>query len=137
MIKLVDYFVVVGYDDSIQENKNTTNDFQKNNFNNSYREDEHYEQININDDEYEENGENVDDDDDDDDNLQNNEDLLNYYMKTKQIARGKIIQRFPMYNTNNNINKEQSNQAELNDEDPQEFDNNIHCFCQPDKGIFN
>jgi myotubularin-related protein 5/13 len=74
MIKLVDYFVVVGYDDS--ECNNNSN---------------------------------------------------------RHKAKGKIVQRFPIgptLTTNNNNTDVTDQQHQI----LEEFDANIHCFCQPDKG---
>lgn len=96
MIKLVDYFVVVGYDESVdghQKQSSFTGEL------NSFQE-------NLADDggnkaSSEENG--------------------------KVSARGKIIQRFPIPSDN-------EDSRNMDSDDYQEFDNNIHCFCQPDKG---
>lgn len=80
MIKLVDYFVVVGYDDSDCYNQT------------KYQ----------------------------------NDDLITKTNRNK--AKGKIIQRFPIGPTLT-TNSESNNDHQL-----EEFDANIHCFCQPDKG---
>ncbi len=96
MIKLVDYFVVVGYDESSQHSQQ----HHSNHTQNSGGELDSF-QENTNDRSLYKNGEH-------------------------QIqAQGKIIQRFPTSS---------SSRENLNAEDHQEFDNNIHCFCQPDKG---
>lgn len=77
-MKLVDYFVVVGYEEPQQGHSQTASDLD------SYQQGE---------------------------------------------GRGAILQRFPM-----DPEGEAQQQQQLAAEDYQEFDNNIHCFCQPDKG---
>lgn len=81
-MKLVDYFVVVGYEDPQQQQgqSQTASDFDS------------------------------------------------YQQQDSGSARGTILQRFPMDPT------EGSDAQLVAGEDYQEFDNNIHCFCQPDKG---
>lgn len=82
-MKLVDYFVVVGYEDpkqQLQSQSQTASDFGS------------------------------------------------YQQQESGSARGTILQRFPMDPT------EGSDSQLVAGEDYQEFDNNIHCFCQPDKG---
>lgn len=82
MIKLVDYFVVVGYDDS-----------------------------------------------DTDQPMSRGNDYESYHVKAHHSkAKGKILQRFPLGPTLNTA-ANATHEADLD-----EFDANIHCFCQPDKG---
>jgi len=90
MIKLVDYFVVVGYDDSDCVNS--------------------------------------------DDSLRSPT-RNNHHNSNSPVgkAKGKIIQRFPIGPTLSTHNSEQLNNAEYHQQ-LEEFDTNIHCFCQPDKG---
>ncbi|CAF0740382.1 unnamed protein product [Brachionus calyciflorus] len=78
MIKLVDYFVVVGYESSSSSSTTTTGQTTNNNDNN--------------------NSQLIDD------------------QEQGSNGRAKIIQRFPL--------------------DDDEFDSNIHCFCQPHKGWY-
>ncbi len=49
-----------------------------------------------------------------------------------QIGRAKIIQRFPLHNIK--IESAEQDDATNEDQQEQEFDHNIHCFCQPHKG---
>jgi hypothetical protein len=112
MIKLVDYFVVVGFDESTQ-------------LGNGSAATAHY-------------------DENDDSNP----------ISSTNQGRGRIIQRFPAASSSNIDNTNETNEKEINDindvtestswkqhqqqmnnDDPeQDFDNNIHCFCQPHKG---
>lgn len=96
MIKLVDYFVVVGYDDSdcVNSDDSLRSPSRSNHHNNN-----------------------------------NN----NSNSPTTGKAKGKIIQRFPIGPTLSTHNSEQLNNAEYHQQ-LEEFDANIHCFCQPDKG---
>lgn len=85
MIKLVDYFVVVGYDSSENANKLALN----------YP-------------------------------FEDESDYLNHNNTNKHklgLGRAKIIQRYP-----------DSTNIQDNQNDEQEFDSNIHYFCQPHKG---
>lgn len=84
MIKLVDYFVVVGYESCETDAKS------------------------------------VPIEDDIPDYLNHNNKRTN----RSEPGRAKIIQRFPLH----------SSPDSLNLDDEQEFDSNIHCFCQPHKG---
>jgi hypothetical protein len=83
MMKLVDYFVVVGYEDQVDSGRHS--------------------------------------------------DLDSYQQGMLQQGsgphgRGTILQRFPMDLADG------AGGQQLGNDDYQEFDNNIHCFCQPDKG---
>jgi hypothetical protein len=98
MIKLVDYFVVVGYDESPGTINNSNNHTSSHNYGGEF---DSFQESSVND-------ESV------------------YKGSEQQVpARGKIIQRFPA---------SCSSRENLDADDYQEFDNNIHCFCQPDKG---
>ena len=104
MIKLVDYFAVVGYDsyDSNNQHRSTKN--------NEFTDENDY--LNIDDNYFNtsslsssnhQNGTS-------DESVHNTNSILK--------GRAKIIQRFPKYPTDNQ----------------DEFDSNIHCFCQPHRG---
>ncbi len=136
MMKLVDYFVIVGYvDEESDEEKNA---------------------------EFDDN----DDDDNDDNNCSSNggavivvDDeglvvsnvesevkLKRHQKKVNSIGKAKIIQRFPLsietsvdkkrcqsQEKDDDGNSDENRDCSMNDEQ-QEFDENIHCFCQPHKG---
>ena len=140
MIKLVDYFVVVGYDDSAQPPHPSDT-----------RANQSFEEFNE-----------PDDHDDEEDQVYGFKSAPKYSKtsktsaENKPAARGKIIQRFPACPVehaqatasadafggddthNTSINSATTNNINMNSnsnqDDYQEFDNNIHCFCQPDKG---
>jgi hypothetical protein len=134
MMKLVDYFVIVGYvDEDSDEEKNAEFDDDDDDDNNSS------------------NGGAVIVVDDEGlavSNVESDVKLKRHQKKINSIGKAKIIQRFPLSCDNkvetlvekkrcqsqekDEVNDE-NRECSLNDEQ-QEFDENIHCFCQPHKG---
>ena len=89
MMKLVDYFVVVGYDDIQEPGEPESSSSNYNNSSSLDNEPEVYGHSN------------------------NRTAAAN-----AQLGKAKIIQRFPLHTTG----------------EQEEFDTNVHCFCQPHKG---
>ena len=105
-MKLVDYFVIVGYDEESDDEKNS------------------------------------DLDDGDDCDVENEIKFRKNQKKVNSIGKARIIQRFPLpcQNRRDSSSKKQRQSSgdektnEYGGDEQQEFDENIHCFCQPHKG---
>jgi len=136
MMKLVDYFVIVGYvDEESDEEKNA--EFDDNDDDND-------------DNNCSSNGGAVIVVDDEGlvvSNVESEVKLKRHQKKVNSIGKAKIIQRFPL-SIETSVDKKRCQSQEKDDDDgnsdenrdcsmndeQQEFDENIHCFCQPHKG---
>ena len=112
MMKLIDYFVIVGYDEESDEEKNSD----------------------------------ADDDDYNDDEMKfkSKQKKANNAFMSSSIGKARIIQRFPLpcdkselslaNERRQSLENNSNTDAICENNEQQEFDENIHCFCQPHKG---
>lgn len=114
MMKLIDYFVIVGYDEESDEEKNSDED---------------------------DDGDG--DDYDDEMKFKSRQKKANALMSSS-IGKARIIQRFPLpcdkselslaRERRQSLENTSNTDAICENNEQQEFDENIHCFCQPHKG---